>query len=361
VTGRPFVGRLVGRPLGGLLLVGLLHAGLPLADLPAVAPRPAGAATAEATVQEAPRLTWLVPGFLPERGLLTLGLRGSRYHPGYNPTGGPAHYDVVQATLYADWSPLSHLSLSVAQSWRAWSNYVVDGQPLTGSDLGDGSFRAAVAVPALPAWLGLVVWGGGNLPIGAAELGEEVLSPEAGATGSLAIWRGAGQIPELRLHASLGHRWNRNEDHGYGTGQGIQPQPWFPQYPAAAEAGGADRNDFLFWGAALEFRQRSAALWVEWSAAYLYRARNVSVRENQQILAAGLRWGLREAWALHADYQVGFWADDPATVWYPRQSHLGFTLAISRQFGFWRGQAAAPILPAVPAAGAAADSPDALN
>jgi len=54
--------------------------------------------------------------------------------------------------------------------------------------------------------------------------------------------------------------------------------------------------------------------------------------EDQQILTAGLIWGLREGWALHADYQVGLWKDDLATDWYPRHPHIGFTFAASRQF-----------------------------
>lgn len=292
---------------------------------------PAAAAGIPGELQEVPRLTWLVPGFLPDSGLATVGLGGSRYHPGYNPTGGPAHYDVFQSTIFLHWSPRSWLAISGSQHWRAWSRYLVDGQPETGSGLADGDFRTAIAVPSLPPWLGLVLWAGGSLPTGAAELGEDALSPEVGATMSLAFWR-HGQLPEMRLHASLGQRWNRNEAAGFGTGQGPQPQPWFPQYPAAEVAGGERENDFLCWGLALEFRQAAASLWVEWSVASLYWTQHVSRREDQQILAAGLIWGLREGWAVHSDYQVGLWVDDLDTDWYPRQPHQVFSLAVSRQF-----------------------------
>lgn len=307
--------------------------------------RSSAAAGAPGQLQEAPRLTWLTPGFLPERGLLTIGFRGSRYHPGYNPTGGPAHYDVVQGTLFVDWSPSAWLSASVAQSWRGWSNYLVPGQPETGFGLADGGFRLVLAQPGLPDWLGFSVWGGGNLPTGMQELSEDAFSPDAGVSLSASFWR-VRQIPELRLHLSFGRRWNGNEQQGYGTGQGPLPQPWFPLYPSAADAGGAsDRNDFLFWAAALEFRKAAAALWVEYSVFRLDRAVNVATSENQQILSAGLRWGLRAGWAVHADYQVGFHMDDRGTLgaseheggleptpWYPRLPHIGFTLAVSRQF-----------------------------
>jgi hypothetical protein len=293
---------------------------------------PGAAVGVRGELQEVPRLTWLVPGFLPDGGLVTVGLGGSRYHPGYNPTGGPAHYDVLQSTLFVHWSPRSWLAISGSQHWRAWSRYLVAGQPESGSGLADGALRAAVAVPGLPTWLGVVLWAGGNVPIGSVELGEDAFSPEVGGTLSVAFWRD-GQLPELRLHASVGQRWNRNETVGFGTGQGPQPQPWFPQYPAAQLAGGERENDFLCWGFALEFRQAAASLWLEWSVASLHRTRYVSRREDQQILAAGLIWGLREGWAVHSDYQVGLWLDDLDTEWYPRHPHQAFSLAVSRQFG----------------------------
>ena len=301
-----------------------------LALLPA---RPSLAGGADARLQQSPRLTWLTPGFLPESGLLTVGLRGSRYHPGYNPTGGPAHYDVVQGSLFVDWSPRSWVSVSVSQGWRAWSNYLAGGQMVSGSGWPDGAFRLVWSTSRSLDWLALAFWGGGNLPVGCRLLTEDAFSPEAGGTLSFAFWRG-GLYPELRLHLSLGRRWNGNEDRGYGAGLGPAPQPWFPLYPSAAEAGGGPgSNDFLFWAAALEFRKAAASLWVEWSVFRLDRAQNVSTGENQQILSAGLRWGLREGWALHGDYQVGFHLDDLDTPgWYPRLPHLGFTLAVSRQF-----------------------------
>ncbi len=292
---------------------------------------PAAAIAAEPPrLQDSARLTWLVPGFLPEQGLLTFGVRGSRYHPGYNPTGAPAHYDVLQATAFAEWSPLSRLALSLSQDWRSWSNHQAPGQAESGSGLADGALRLAVAAPGLPRWLGLVVWGGRNLATGTGGLSEDAVSPEAGATLTLRVWR-ESQLPELRLHLSAGRRWNGNDARGYGAGLEMQPQPWFPLYPSAADAGGDDRNDFALRGVAIEFRQAAASLWLEYSELRLDRALNVSRREDQQTLAAGLRWGLQEGWALAADFQVGFWRDDLATPWYPRLPHQGYTLAISRQ------------------------------
>ena len=285
-------------------------------------------------LHEVPRLTWLTPGMLPAAGLVTVGVGGSRYHPGYNPTGGPAHYDVLQGTLFGHWTARDWLAVSVAQHARAWSRYTVAGQPESGGGPGDGAWRVALGVPGLPDWLGVAAWGGGNLPVGAPELGEDAFSPEAGATLTLAFWRDA-QVPQMRLHASAGRRWNGNEGAGFGAGHGPEPQPWYPQYPAAT-AGDDRSNDFLMGGLALEFRQRAASLWVEWTVARLHWADGIGEVEDHQMLAAGLLWGLREGWALHADLQVGLWKDDLATAWYPRQPHQVMSLAVSRQFAVGR-------------------------
>jgi hypothetical protein len=289
--------------------------------------------------QDAPRLTWLTPGFLPPDGLLTAGLGGSFYPTEYDPTGSPFEYNVLRVRLSGDWTPLPGVALSARQHLKAWSNYLPNtawetaGTAASGFGLADGDWRLAVAMPWLPSWVGVVGWGGSNLPVGADGLGEGALSPELGATLSLRVWR-QGNLPEMRLHASYGRRWNRNEDDGYGVHQGVGPQPWYPQYPDAASSGGDANNDFRFWGAAVEFRAGTTALWVEYSEQQLWRAEQVWPREDHKILAAGARWGLEEGWALHVDYQVSFAKDEPwFTDFYPASPELAYTLGVTRQFG----------------------------
>lgn len=324
------------RPVRALATVPviLVSAAIGVVVVVALGGRDAAAVGLPGELHEVPRLTWLTPGLLPPAGLLTVGAGGSRYHPGYNPTGGPAHYDVLQGTLFAHWSVRDRLAVSATQHVRAWSRYLVDGQPESGSGLADGAWRAALGAPGLPGWLGVTVWGGGNLPIGSPELGEDAFSPEAGATLTLAVWQQA-QVPQMRLHASVGRRWNGNETVGFGAGLVPAPQPWYPQYPAAPP-GDDQANDFFMWSLALEFRQRAASLWVEWTVARLPWADGIGVVEDHQMLAAGVLWGLREGWALHADMQVGLWKDDLATAWYPRQPHQVMSLAVSRQFAIGR-------------------------
>ncbi len=286
--------------------------------------------------QDAPRLTWLTPGFLPPDGLLSVGLRGGGYDLSYRfaePDKGISRYKMYRFGVFADWSPLSWVALSWSQEWRSWSGYYVADALESGSGLADGALRAAVAVPGLPGWLGLVGWGGGNIPLGGPETGEEAFSKDAGGTIGLRFWSDS-QLPEMRIHVSLGRRWNANEAQGYGAGLGPDPQPWWFQYPDAASAGGDANNDFLFWGLGLEFRQASTSLWLEYHEYELEKARHIVWdREDQKVLSAGVRWGLEEGWALHADYQVGFQRDEPwFTDWYPRHVEWAMNLGVSRQF-----------------------------
>jgi len=281
--------------------------------------------------QDAPRLTWLTPGFLPPDGLLTLGLRGTYDTPMYvdNNFG---EYMVWRFGLFADWTPLPGVALSYSQEWRQYSNYYYNDVQSSGSGIADGAWRVTAALPWMPEDLGLSAWGGGNVPYGSDIGGEGSFSPELGVSFSMAFWRDS-QLPEMRLHASLGRRWNSNEAEGYGAQHQEIPQIWFPQYPSAEYAGGEANNDFLIYGLAVEFRQKTTALWLEWSEYKLTKANGVWDREDQKILSAGLRWGLEEGWAMHANYEVGFQRDEPVyTEWYPRQPDNRFTFAFSRQF-----------------------------
>ncbi len=308
---------------------------LPLILLLLCAALPAGAAGRWDVHQDAPRLTWLVPGFLPPDGLLTVGLRGGTYAPGYPYNdGGIGRYTVWQYGVFAHWTPLPGVAVSATQDWRSWSKYYAPPAEETGSGLADGGLRAAVAMPGLPSWLGVVAWGGANLPTGADGIGEGAVSPEAGVTAAVRVWRDS-QLPEMRVHVTLGRRWNRNEDEGFGAGNAAWPQPWYPQYPDAASAGGDGDNDFMIWGVGLEFRASTTALWVEYTEQQLTNARDVVwSREDQKVFAAGLRWGLEEGWALQVDYEVGFQKDEPwFTDWYPRHSEQGYRVGVSRQFG----------------------------
>jgi len=308
---------------------------LMLAGLILGAAVPASGAGRPGVHQDAPRLTWLVPAFLPPDGLLTVGAGFGRTLITYAPDGNPGKYTLYTGRAFADWTPLPGVALSVEQQYRSYTDYFfsTNAPAASAGGLGHGLARAAVAVPGLPDWLGAVAWGSASLPLGDAALSEDAASPAAGATVGVALWRGS-VLPEMRLHATWGRRWNASEETGYGVDPALRPQPWYPQYPAAAAVGGEQDNDFTLWGVALEFRKNSTALWLEYSEQELRGARGVvTPEEDHRILAAGLRWGLEEGWALHADYQVGFHLDDLATAWYPEGPQLVYGIGVSRQFG----------------------------
>lgn len=290
---------------------------------------PAGAAGLWGETQESVRLTRTMSAFPMPDGLLTVGARGAYYHPREVTATGLPMYDVWQWDLTAEYSVLPGLALRYEQGWRSWSNW--SAEPASGSGLGDGRLDAVLATPGLPSWLGLSLDVGSSLPIGAPEVGEDAMSPHAAAAIGLQFWE-HDQRPQMRLHASYGHRWNGNEARGYGVHLGEGPQPWWPRYPDAASAGGDDRNDQRLWSAALEFRRVSTAFWLEYFAAELNRADGVARKEHDTSLSAGVRWGLAEGWAATLSHTVFFHRDDPATAYEPELPDIVMSVGVQRQF-----------------------------
>lgn len=290
---------------------------------------PAGAAGLPGVHQESVRLTRTMSAFAAPDGLLTVGLRGAYYHPREITAIGLPTYDVWQWDLTAEYTALPGLALRYEQSFRSWGKW--SAEPVSGSGLADGRLDAVLAAPGLPPWLGVSLDMGSSVPVGAPEVGEDALSPHAVATVGLRLWEHS-QLPEMRLHASYGHRWNANEARGHGVHLGEGPQPWWPRYPDAASAGGDANNDQRLWSTAIEFRRGSTSFWLEYFAAELNRAEGVSRREYDTSLAAGLRWGLAEGWAVNASYTVPLHRDDTATAYKPELPDLVMALGITRQF-----------------------------
>jgi hypothetical protein len=290
---------------------------------------PAGAAGLSGVHQESVRLTRTMSAFAVPDGLFTVGLRGAYYHPREITEIGLPDYDLWQWDLTAEYAALPGLALRYEQSFRSWSNW--SAEPVSGSGLADGRFDAVLAAPGLPPWLGVSLDVGSSLPVGAPEIGEDTMSPHAVATVGLRFWE-QSLLPELRVHASYGHRWNRNEARGYGVHLGEGPQPWWPRYPDAASAGGDASNDQRLWSAALEFRRASTTFWVEYFAAELNRADDVSRREYDTSFSAGVRWGLAEGWAANLSHTVLLHRNDTATGYQPELPDIVMSFGFARQF-----------------------------
>jgi hypothetical protein len=290
---------------------------------------PAAAGGLRGVHQESVRLTRTMSAFAVPDGLLTLGLRGALYHPREITDVGLPDYAVWQWDLTAEYAALPGLALRYEQSFRSWSQWTAE--PASGSGLADGRFDAVLAAPGLPSWLGVSLDAGSSVPVGAPEIGEDALSSHAVATVGLRFWEHS-VLPEMRLQASYGHRWNANEARGYGVHLGAGPQPWWPRYPDAASAGGDANNDQRLWSAALEFRRASTSFWVEYFAAELYRAEDVSPREYDTSFSAGVRWGLAEGWAANLSHTVLLHRDDVATAYKPELPDIVMSFGFARQF-----------------------------
>jgi len=281
--------------------------------------------------QDSARLTRMASGVIPADGLLAVTLGGRTYSTVYQLNGFLERVDQKDAFLQVEYTPLTWFSLWGEVPWRTWSGGN-DWIPDSGSGLGDGQWEASLGLPGWPGLFHAALTGGGNIPVGdeANGLAEGVFSPRAGAAFTLLLWRD-NQVPEMRLHFNIGHAWNKNEDQGYGM-ESAGFQPWPPRYQSAATAGGTTRNDAMYYGGALEFRQKSTSLWIEYGWERFRDNSTVSPGEHLRFLTAGLRWGVVEGWALRGDYLVSLANDDEVTEWYPAYPDWSMSVAVSRQF-----------------------------
>lgn len=281
--------------------------------------------------QDSVRLTWLTSGMMPPDGLLTFTLGGRNYSTVYFLDGLLERISQKDAFFQMEYSPVSWLNLWGEVPYRTWSGGS-DWIPESGSGLADGRWQGTIGRSLVPDMLYLSLNGGGNIPLGdeGGGLGEGVFSPRGAAALTLALWRD-NQVPEMRLHFNFGHAWNKNEEFGYGMGsQGFQP--WPPRYQSADQAGGPESNDAWTYGGAIEFRQGTTSLWIEYAWERFKDNATVSSSESMRILTAGLRWGLVEGWAVHGDYLVSLADDDEGTEWYPAYPDWSISVGLARQF-----------------------------
>ena len=282
--------------------------------------------------QDSFALTRLNSGVLPADGLLSLKL-GFRQSTTVLILGEfLQRISQVDYFLGAEANVLPWMGLRAELPWRTWTGGA-DWVPASGSGVADGNWQVTVGRSL---WadgpIHGALFGGSNLPVGSAEAGlaEGVVSPNAGAALTFRFWKDS-QVPELRLHLNVRRRWNNDEENGYGMGsEGFQP--WPSRYPAADLVGGTSRNDLTTLAAGFEFRGPRAALWAEYSQDRFPTTSEIRNQEMYRGVAAGLRWGVMEGWALHADYQVCLSIDDLATDWEPGFPEMISTIAISRQF-----------------------------
>ncbi len=287
-------------------------------------------------LQDSLRLSRLTSGVMPPDGLLTLGLGTRTWNTVYLVddevgTEQLRNLDLRDFYFLLEVVPRSWLHLSAQVPYRTWSGGT-GWIPASGSGLGDGTWQLSTGLTFLEEKLSGTLFGGGNIPVGDTDLGlgEGVFSPRAGGAATVRFWT-RSQVPEMRLHFNLAHTWNRREALGYGMGTTLL-EPWPPRYQSADAAGGSNRNDAWTWGLALEFRQGTASMWLEYARDTFRDNDTVTSGEELSTLGAGLRWGVVEKWALEGGYLVSLADDDESTPWWPAYPDWLMHLAVTRQF-----------------------------
>ncbi len=281
--------------------------------------------------QDSAHLGRVTAAVMPADGLMSVQLGGRTYSTVHQLAGYLERISQKDLYLRLEAGPLPWLQVRAELPYRTWSEGK-DWIPDSGSGLGDGFFQATTGRALLGVWLHGGLFAGGNLPVGSGSEGltEGVVSPHAGGSLSIRLWR-RQQVPELRLHLNYSYRWNRAEETGYGLGPELF-EPWFPKYPSADAAGGASRNDQTSFGAAVEFRKGTTSIWIDYTQERFRNRDLVKPREQFSGLGAGVRWGVMEGWAVHGHYLVSLATDDLATSWDPAYPDLVMEVGVSRQF-----------------------------
>ena len=281
--------------------------------------------------QDSSQLGKVTSAVIPADGLLKLGLGGRTYETVYQLGGFLERISQKDLVFWVEAGPLPWLQVSAELPYRTWSGGK-DWIPASGSGLGDGFFQITGGRSLRDGSLYGALYGGGNLPTGSKETGltEGVFSPHLGAAFTWRFWTD-NQVPEMRLHLNYGYRWNRSEETGYGMGPDLF-EPWFPRYQSAAAAGGSSRNDQTSFGAAIEFRKGTTAIWVEYTQDRFHDNDTIASREQFSAIGAGVRWGVMEGWAIQAKYLATLTTDDLESAWDPAYPDLTMEFGVSRQF-----------------------------
>nr|MEE4269448.1 thrombospondin type 3 repeat-containing protein [Candidatus Krumholzibacteria bacterium] len=279
--------------------------------------------------QDSSRLGRVTSAIAPADGLVTVEVAGRLYSTVDKIDGFLERISQKDLVLRVEAGPWPWLHTTVEVPYRTWS----DGKgwiPASGSGLGDGFFQLSHGRPVWGDHLHAGLYGGGNIPWGskAEGLTEGGLSPHLGAALSWRLWQD-GHKPEMRLHVNYHRRWNAADETGYGVGR-VLFEPWYPRYPAAP--GSAADNDQSSLGLGLEFRKGATTLYLDYVSERINAAGGLGNREQYSAVGAGMRWGLMEGWAAHADYLVALSTDDGQTDFFPAYPDLVMEFAVSRQF-----------------------------
>lgn len=256
----------------------------------------------------------------------------------YDPEGGIA-VDLGRADLTSQQVDLQ-LQLRAASGVRLAASVPVRGLSLEGSESvqGFGDIRGAMSLRILQVGRTAVgSWGALSVPSGSESKGltTSKIDGELGLVTQTRFFDG-GFAPRMDLVFNLGYRFNKNEKDGYGWQEGPPSEAggFFPIYPPVAE-GASDRdNDQLLLRAALHFRQRWGAIYLEWAADWFSNSDEVGFSESPSWFTPGVVFGDDDGLALRASWSLGFAEDDLDTAFEPRMPGWFGQVAVSMPLYF---------------------------
>jgi len=304
----------------------LLAAGLAAAAL--FGPGDGAAEQLRRNQERSVRLGRLVEGVLPPDGVLLIGLGHERWSVQAGPAEARYFVDHVgwRADVEYGWRPW--LRAWATAPWRSWSGGAGD-LPAAASGLADGEAGLVLGLPRPWRDAGFALDLRTTLPLGsrASGLGDGAAAPYAGLAWTQRFWRDA-QVPELRLHAAAGRRWTPR-DEGRGVVGGGRYEPWPLTYPA--DVGGVG-NDPWQWGVGVDLRKSLAVLHVTYAAEAYPASAAIAAREAYRALAAGVRWGAEDGWALDVAYEVPLSREDLSTPFTASVPDWTVAVGVSRGF-----------------------------
>ncbi len=184
---------------------------------------------------------------------------------------------------------------------------------------------------------GVGLWGSLTIPTGeeAKGLTTGKIDGEVGLITESRFF-GAGFAPRMSLLFNIGYRFNKNEKEGYGwrAGQPSEVGGFFPIYPLVPTGSGTTANDQLLIRAALQFRQRWGAIYLEWAADWFSFSEDIGFSESPSWFTPGLMMGSDTGPSLRASWSIGFAEDDLTTQFRPRIPDWYWQVAVSMPLYF---------------------------
>ncbi len=226
------------------------------------------------------------------RGKLIFSLGTSYYRRGETLTKDPVNFSLLNGHTTLDEANVDYhfflsraaltfglsdyVEFSAALNVRNWIMQVGDDvkekdvfETRTRGGLGDTDLLLKICPPIPTKYVSVGLLGEASFPTGREESRFTTGKTDFGLKGlvTFKLVDMKNFVP-TKLHLNLGYRFNRNEDAGYGILHANNPDSsgfYPPAYPKSPAGKGANFNDVLRFGTALEFLAKESSLFVEFN------------------------------------------------------------------------------------------------